>query len=140
MNKRSLQPANRRARSPRQYLQSLLSREDLSAIGRLGLWSAFTSEEAARRFAAQPKAERRAFFERYASHMDAEPQGAKRPTRPAHEADYRLFDLPNGASLAQIHSRYRELALSFHPDRADGDTELMQEINEAYLRLQERAR
>lgn len=140
MSKRHQRRGDHRARSPREYLQSLLSREDLGAVGRLGLWSAFASEEAVRRFAAQSKAERRAFFERYAAQMDGESPASKPSGHDATEADYRLFDLPNGASLAQIHRRYRELAFSFHPDRADGDTELMQEINQAYMRLQRRAR
>ena len=140
MSKRPRQHGNSRARSPREYLQTLLSREDLSAIGRLGLWSAFASEEAVRRFAAQSKAERRAFFQHYAAHMDADATSRAHAARAADEADYRFFDLPNGASPAQIRDRYRELALGFHPDRIDGDTELMQAINAAYRRLQRRAR
>ena len=59
---------------------------------------------------------------------------------PTVAADLRLFDLSPTADLAQIHSRYHALAMSFHPDRLDGDTGLMQEINEAYQRLQEWAR
>ena len=86
------------------------------------------------------KAERRAFFQHYAAHMDADATSRAHAARAADEADYRFFDLPNGASPAQIRDRYRELALGFHPDRIDGDTELMQAINAAYRRLQRRAR
>jgi len=133
-----------RTRTPREYLQSMLGRDDLRSIGQLGLWSAFVNEEAVRHFAALSKAERRAFFERYAQSMGDEtpPKKNKKalsPSAPSLADDYRLFDLTPQASMAQIHSRYRELALSFHPDRSEGDTELMQEINEAYWRLQEHA-
>ena len=131
-----------KTRSPREYLQSMLGRDDLHSIGQLGLWSAFPNEETVRRFAALSKAERRAFFAHYASGMDddSSPDPDKRnkkaaPPRPSLDDDYRLFDLPTDASTTQIHSCYRELALSFHPDRSDGDTETMQEINEAYQRL-----
>jgi DnaJ-domain-containing protein 1 len=139
-NKRS----DTKARSPREYLQSMHGRDDLHSIGQLGLWSAFVNEEAVRRFAALSKAERRAFFERYAEGMSDEPSSNenKKPRSASHAplaADYRLFDLSPHASMAQVHSRYRELALTFHPDRNDGDTELMQKINEAYRRLQGRA-
>jgi len=142
MKKKKKQRSDK-TRSPREYLQSMLGRDDLSSIGQLGLWSAFPNEEAVRRFAALSKAERRAFFANYARSMDDEPPtgGHKKKSATPHrdlDADFRLFDLPPHASTSQIHSRYRELALSFHPDRNDGDTETMQEINEAYQRLLKR--
>jgi hypothetical protein len=120
--------------SPREYAQAMLGREDLRQIGQLGLWSAFSSAEAVRRFAALSRAERQTFFARFARSMsDDPPLKTSRTT----DTDHRLFDLPQDANLEQIHSRYRELALGFHPDRSDGDTALMQEINAAYQRLQE---
>lgn len=142
MNKKNKRSSSK-TRSPREYLQSMLGRDDLSAIGQLGLWSAFANEEAVRRFAALSKAERRAFFARYARSMGDEPPTDKSKEPPAISPpslaeDFRLFDLSPQASISQIHSRYRELALSFHPDRNDGDTETMQEINEAYQRLLKR--
>ena len=130
----------RASRPSRDDIRSLLSREDWSTIGHLGLWSAFADEAAVRRLAALSKAERRAFFEHYAHIMEAEPDRSTATPPPTVAADLRLFDLSPTADLAQIHSRYRALALSFHPDRLDGDTGLMQEINEAYQRLQEWAR
>ncbi len=47
--------------------------------------------------------------------------------------------LTQEATADQVHQRYRELTLAFHPDRDDGDHELMQEINLAYQRLLKKA-
>jgi len=114
-------------------MEDLLSREDLSRINELGLWSFFASVDQVKRFASQPRSARQAFFDRFAKTLEDDPS-----PRPSPDADYRLFDLPPGATVDEIHQRYRELALDFHPDR-DGDHELMQEINLAYQRLLARA-
>ncbi len=122
--------------SPRQYAQAMLGRGDLCHIGQLGLWSAFSNREAVQQFAALSRAERNAFFARFQRSMGNDPPLQPSRVHSIADTDHHLFDLPQDADLEQIHSRYRELALSFHPDRNDGDTELMQEINEAYQRLQ----
>jgi hypothetical protein len=116
-------------------MEALLSREDLKRVNQLGLWPFFASVEQVKRFAAQPRGERRAFFDRFAASLEDESPRAADP-----DSDHRLFDLPQGATTAQICKRYRELALAFHPDRRDGDHELMQEINLAYRRLLASAR
>ena len=138
MSKYKNAPRNNK-RSPREYAQSMLGREDLRYINQLGLWSAFSSENSVRQFASLSKAERRQFFERYAQSMGDDSPARAQPTY-SRDSDHQLFDLPQNASLEQIHQRYRELAFSFHPDRTDGDTQLMQDINEAYQRLQEQFR
>lgn len=116
-------------------MEALLGREDLRRVNDLGLWSFFASTEQVKHFAAQPRSERRAFFDRFETSLEADsPQKAA-----LLDADHQLFDLPQEASADQIHQRYRELALAFHPDRDDGDHELMQEINLAYQRLLKKA-
>lgn len=120
-------------RTVHESISALLGREDLQRLNRLGLWSMFGTVDEVKRFAAQPREQRRAFFDRFERTLAEDT-----PPKPAADADLRLFDLPDRASLEQIQGRYRELALDFHPDR-DGDNELMQEINLAYQRLLERA-
>ena len=116
-------------------MEVLLGKEDLRRINDLGLWSFFTSVEQVKHFAAQSRSERRAFFDRFAASLeDDSPRRASLP-----DADHQLFDLPQEATADQIHQRYRELTLAFHPDRDDGDHELMQEINLAYQRLLKKA-
>jgi hypothetical protein len=110
-------------------MEDLLGREDLRRINQLGLWHLFTTVEQVKHFASQPRAARRGFFDRYEQSL-----GDESRTGPA-DADHRLFDLPQSAGAAAIKQRYRELALAFHPDREDGDHQLMQEINAAYQRL-----
>ena len=130
-------PRTRRRR--RQYnsvhecMEDLLSREDLGNLNRLGLWSVFSTVEEVKRFAAQSRAERNAFFARYSAQLEHDAP----PCAP--DADHRLFDLPQKATVEQIRARYRELAKAFHPDRA-GDHELMLQINTTYQRLLEQAR
>lgn len=113
-------------------MEDLLAREDLGRINRLGLWTAFGSVDQVKRFAAMPRDERRAFFDRYERSLadDAQPH--------QEDPDSRLFDLPPFATVEQIHQRYRQLALAFHPDR-QGDLQTMQEVNSAYQRLLARA-
>jgi hypothetical protein len=111
-------------------MEDLLGRKDLMRIHQLGLWSFFASVDQVKQFAALPRDERRAFFDRYAESL-ADDRDA--PSSP--DPDYQLFDLPQDATAEQIRQRYRELALAFHPDRSEGDNELMQEINLTYQRL-----
>jgi hypothetical protein len=121
-------------RNIHECMAALLGRDDLSHINRLKLWSFFTSVEQVKHFAALPRTERRAFYDRFARTLEDKPSPASPP-----DADHQLFDLPMDATVEQIHQRYRELALAFHPDRRLGDTELMQEINLAYQRLLDKA-
>ena len=122
-------------RSVHECMADLLGRDDLRRINQLGLWSFFASMDQVKRFASLPRTERRAFFDRFAKTLADKPSADEpSPISPADE-DHRLFDLPANATVEQIHRRYRELALAFHPDRREGDTELMQEINLAYQRL-----
>ena len=116
-------------RNVHECMEALLGREDLNKINQLGLWSAFTDLDQVKQFASWPRQERREFFARYERSLDDAPQPKLA------DADHRLFDLPQGAAEEQIRQRYRELALSFHPDRHGGDQGLMQEINAAYQRL-----
>lgn len=111
-------------------MEDLLGREDLKRIHQLGLWSFFASVDQVKQFAALPRSQRRAFFDRYAESLE---EGRYAPSPP--DPDHQLFDLPQDATAEQIRRRYRELALAFHPDRGEGDNELMQEINLAYQRL-----
>lgn len=127
-------------RNIHECMADLLSRDDLSCINRLGLWSFFASMDQVKRFAALPRTERRAFFERFAKTLEDEPSPDKPSLASSSDEDHRLFDLPADATVEQIRQRYRELALAFHPDRREGDTELMQEINLAYQRLLATAR
>src|SRR5690348_1825772 len=62
--------------------------------------------------------------------------------RPKLEDDYRELELKPGATLEEVRSSYRELALFWHPDRRnDGPTrntnahQKMTRINLAYERL-----
>ena len=125
-------PRKSRAKSYRsihECMEDLLSREDMRRINQLGLWSAFSQVEGVRKFAALSRRQRQDFFDQYQRSLgDEEP-------RPAADTDHALFGLPESASAEEIHQRYRELALAFHPDRPDGDHELMLEINAAYQRL-----
>lgn len=47
------------------------------------------------------------------------------------KSHYQTLQLPNCASVAEIKTAYRKLALTHHPDRG-GDAEKMKEINLAY--------
>ena len=120
-------------RNIHECMEDLLSREDLRRINQLGLWSAFSQMEGVRKFAALSRRQREGFFDQYERSL-----GTDEP-RPAADTDHALFGLPESATAEQINQRYRELALAFHPDRPDGDHELMLEINAAYQRLLERA-
>jgi len=111
-------------------MEELLSRDDLKRIHQLGLWSFFSSVDQVKQFAALPRVERRTFFDRFEKTIE-ENCDVPSPSDP----DYQLFDLPQNATSEQIRQRYHELALAFHPDRGEGDNELMQEINLAYRRL-----
>ena len=122
-------------RSVHECMAALLGRDDLKRINQLGLWSLFASMDQVKQFAALPRTERRAFFDRFARTLEDEPSPASSP-----DEDHRLFDLPANATVEQISRRYRKLALAFHPDRREGDTELMREINLAYQRLLKKAR
>lgn len=120
-------------RNIHECMEDLLSREDLRRINQLGLWSAFSQVDGVRKFAALSRLQRREFFDQYEGSLgDEEP-------RPASDSDHSLFGLPSDASAQEINRRYRELALAFHPDRPDGDNELMLEINAAYQRLLQQA-
>jgi DnaJ-class molecular chaperone len=93
----------------------------------------FATVDQVKRFASLPRPERRAFFDRYERSLaDGSAPAPKDP-------DYRLFGLTESATVEQVHERYRELALAFHPDR-QGDVETMQQINAAYRRLVARSR
>lgn len=45
---------------------------------------------------------------------------------------YRVLELQNFASRAEIKSAYRRLALKYHPDRPTGNEEKFKEVNAAY--------
>ena len=116
-------------RNIHECMEDLLSREDLKRINQLGLWSAFAQMERVKQFATLSRRTRREFFDRYEKSM-SDDRG-----QPASDTDHHLFSLPPHATTEEIHQRYRELALAFHPDRPEGDHQLMQEINAAYQRL-----
>lgn len=45
---------------------------------------------------------------------------------------YKTLEIDRNASESEIKKAFRNLSLKYHPDRADGDTQKFQEINEAY--------
>ena len=47
---------------------------------------------------------------------------------------FRFFDLTYPTDLNELRERYRQLALSYHPDKG-GNLELMQRLNTAYRRI-----
>ena len=131
MNKDRRTTHRKSYRNVHECMEALLGREDLRKINLLGLWSAFTDLDQVKQFASQPRQERQAFFARYERSLDDAPEPKPKPA----DSDHQLFDLPQEAGEEQIRQRYRELALTFHPDRNGGDQGLMQEINAAYQRL-----
>ncbi|MCC7263583.1 MAG: J domain-containing protein [Candidatus Latescibacteria bacterium] len=131
MNKDRKATHRKSYRNVHECMEALLSREDLKKIHLLGLWTAFDDLDQVKQFASRPRQERQEFFARYERSLDDAPRA-----RPA-DADHQLFGLPQEAGEEEVRQRYRDLALTFHPDRNGGDQALMQEINAAYQRLLE---
>lgn len=129
MNKDRRTTNRKSYRNVHECMEALLGREDLRKINQLGLWSAFADLDQVKQFASRSRQERQEFFARYERSLEDAPK-----PQPA-DADHLLFGLPQEAGEEQIRQRYRELALTFHPDRNGGDQGLMQEINAAYQRL-----
>lgn len=48
---------------------------------------------------------------------------------------YKILELEPGADEETIKKQYKKLALRYHPDKANGDSEKFKEINEAYQKL-----
>ncbi|WP_419237514.1 DNA-J related domain-containing protein [Photobacterium leiognathi subsp. mandapamensis] len=74
----------------------------------------------------------RSFWKRYQQHINNEKESIHSLSI---DDDFALFELPNTASLPEVRKQWRRLALKWHPDRENGDSEKFKQLYNANQRL-----
>ncbi|NAW65691.1 DNA-J related domain-containing protein [Photobacterium halotolerans] len=75
-----------------------------------------------------------AFWQRYQQHIG----NLSVTTNTSWQQDLAVLELPADASPAQIRKQWRRLALRWHPDRPEGNTDKFRQACEAWQRIQSR--
>ncbi|MGF1718121.1 DnaJ domain-containing protein [Photobacterium chitinilyticum] len=75
------------------------------------------------------------FWRRYQSHIGSSKTDPTTSLSSSNQQDLAILDLPADATASQIRRQWRKLALRWHPDRPNGDTEQFRKICEAWQRL-----